>query len=108
MSTLTVDDLKQLMQAERDRRDEALVNALSGNPSVAELDALLMRESSYFRLPVLLEMGAYIDRDVYLKLLGNWWSSCDNISEYADEVRNDILDCGIADARPLKIGRAHV
>lgn len=106
MSTLThgeisLDELKQLMQAERDRRDDALVATLSGNPSVDELDALLLRESSYSRLPVLLEIGAYIDRDVYITLLGNWWSSCDNISEHTDEIWNDIFDYGVADARPL-------
>lgn len=106
MSTITIDALKQLMQAERDRRDEFLVATLSGNPSIDELDALLMREDSYSRLPVLLEMGPYIYRDVYLKLLGSWWSSCDNISEHAGEVWNDIRDFGIADARPLMMDEA--
>ena len=101
---MTLDDLKQMAQAERDRRDEALLNALSGNPSIDYLDGLLMREDSYSRLSVLLEMGAYIYQHEFITLLGNWWNSCDNISEYADELRDDLCGYGIADARPLMMG----
>lgn len=40
--------------------------------------------NSYTRLPTLLEMEWMLDEKDFLRLLGKWWSSFDNIGLYAD------------------------
>lgn len=56
--------------------------------SFEEADRELALCDSYERLPKLLEleMWGWLETRDFVRLLGEWWSSCDNIGEYADDL----------------------
>lgn len=56
--------------------------------SFEEADKELAFCNSYDRLPTLLDMRDYLSRTNFIRLLGEWWSSCDNISEYSEELED--------------------
>lgn len=65
-----------------------MTNTLVKKLSYEEAHLELMRCDSYERFPLLLEMEMWdvIETEDFVRLLGMWWSSCDNIGEYADEL----------------------
>lgn len=52
----------------------------------ADADAQLARCNSYTRLPTLIDMSPELEFADWLKLLGDWWSLCDNVGEWADHL----------------------
>lgn len=59
-----------------------------------EAQEILRCENSYSRLGVILDLGlaGAMEWDDWLRLLGEWWSCCDNISEHIDLLKVLLLD----------------
>jgi hypothetical protein len=47
-------------------------------------------ESSYSRLPLILELRPYMRESVWFRLLGEEWSGCDNIGVHGREIRRAV------------------
>jgi hypothetical protein len=54
--------------------------------SLDEAKEALRYSNSYTRLPILLSLAYRINETDWLRLLGEQWSGCDNISEYLDDL----------------------
>jgi hypothetical protein len=47
--------------------------------------------NSYSRLPSLLEIGTFCDYDDWLGVVGDWWTSFDNVSQFLGEIMESPL-----------------
>jgi hypothetical protein len=56
--------------------------------SYEQADKLAMMANSYSRLELVLSLTMNMEPDDWLRLLGEQWECCDNISEYLEELRD--------------------
>lgn len=64
------------------------MNTILNQLSYDEANKELAICNSYERLPILLDMTWQLSKTDFVRLLGEWWSSCDNISEYSEELED--------------------
>jgi hypothetical protein len=71
---------------------------LSAHPSFEEADAFVQRfTNSYSRMPVIVGLYGFnyhMDRSDWLRLLGEWWSCCDNIGAHRLALRRRLPAAG--------------
>lgn len=67
-------------------------------PSIEEMERELLLRDSYSRLPALIEMCSGLQlagrESIGFVLLGKWWSVCDNVSEYLDDLASIMPEAG--------------
>lgn len=66
--------------------------------SIDEMERELLLRDSYSRLPALIEMCSGLQlagrESIGFVLLGKWWSVCDNVSEYLDDLASIMPEAG--------------
>jgi|688.fasta_scaffold687261_2 hypothetical protein len=61
---------------------------LSARPGFDEASRFICRfTDSYNRMPCLIGLWSRMDRGEWLRLLGEWWTCCDNIGSYRRDLR---------------------